>query len=89
MKHIKTVLIVLLLASNAYFIGAYQKQKSQAHEARMIAEESREQALQATTMAEQAQAEALAQTQRAVLAHQESQERVEELKNKIADLERK
>ena len=88
MKHLKSIIIVLLIASNAYFIWAYQQEKSKRSTAEVIAEQSRAEALKAATAARQAQEEAHLQFNHARQAQMDSEARVIQLENKIAELKK-
>lgn len=75
MKNIRNTIIILLIASNAFFVGAYTKKQDEVNEAKLVAEKSREMAVMAQMQAEEnaamaEQMEAKAQEQVMVLQEQ-------------------
>ncbi len=85
MKNIKSIVIILLITSNAFFISAYTRQKDEVNVAKMIAEDSKIRAQEAAADARKAQQMAEQQAELARKAVEMSNEEVQSLHKQLVD----
>ncbi|MDW3192296.1 MAG: hypothetical protein R8G66_08025 [Cytophagales bacterium] len=83
MKNIKTIIIFVLIASNAFFVGAYLKVQNEVSGAKLIADESYQKAQQAASDARQAQQMAEENRIQAEAAIAQSNEQVTLMKEQL------
>ena len=85
MKSTKSIIILLLIVSNAFFIAIYAKKQDEVNATKIIAEMAREEALESAKMAEKAAIAARASEASALQAVANAHQEVDSLMKQLED----